>query len=470
MGDAREMTATRQQLIPNGIDGASGSIGAPLDVDAIARAIAAGPAAVDPRYLRDASDRAHYGIDFRLNLEDPVSAGWALIVSGEQPGVTGALEVLVRHRHGRILSYERGESVTKWLGRYGVEPGNILVERVPFYLLIAGGPEQIPFDFQIDLAVEYAVGRIAFDTPAEYERYADAVVAHERRGVPPAAREVAYFATRHAGDRATQMSEGLLVATLAEGTPDAPAIAADCGFGSINLRADDATKVHLLELFQRERPPAILFTATHGVRWPSGHDAQAAAQGALLCTAGATGLPAPADYVAAGDVSDDANVAGMIAFLFACYGAGTPRENRFFAWNGENAPAAPADFVSALPRRLLAHPNGPALAVIGHVDLAWTTGFVDTSGAPEVQPFRNALGMLLTGRPVGLALRDFADRYASLSTHIASAVDEARRAAAFRRQVPQVDADIAYRWVQRNDAGAYVVLGDPAVRCSGATG
>jgi hypothetical protein len=155
----------------------------------------------------------------------------------------------------------------------------------------------------------------------------------------------------------------------------------------------------------------------------------------------------------------------MVAFLFACFGAGTPRENRFFSWDGRGEPAAEADFVSALPQRLLSHPNGSALAVIGHVDLAWSSTFVDMNGAPQVQPFRNALGRILNGTPAGLALRDFSDRYAALSTRIASEIERARRAARFHSRPPQVDLDTAFRWVQRNDAGAYILLGDPAVRC-----
>ena len=79
-------------------------------------------------------------------------------------------------------------------------------------------------------------------------------------------------------------------------------------------------------------------------------------------------------FLAAADVADDANVNGMVALLFACFGAGTPDADQFLmdlSQAGTAPPLAPKPFIAALPRRLLAHPNGSALAVIGHIDRAW---------------------------------------------------------------------------------------------------
>src|SRR5262249_3328052 len=157
----------------------------------------------------------------------------------------------------------------------------------------------------------------------------------------------------------------------------------------------------------------------------------------------------------------DANVSGLVAFLFACFGAGTPDADQFLMNLSQAAPAkplAPQPFVAALPRRLSAHPKGSALAVIGHVDRAW--GFsIQRSRRPGAQigPFRNGLGFILNGSPVGHAVaQQFGQRYAALSTTLLSAVSPT--APAYMRLD---DRDLVTSWLQRNDAQNYVTLGDP---------
>ncbi len=149
----------------------------------------------------------------------------------------------------------------------------------------------------------------------------------------------------------------------------------------------------------------------------------------------------------------------MICFHFACYGAGTPERDEFLHKPGA-PPRVLADrpFVARLPRRLLSHPQGGALAVIGHVERAWGYSIVGASHQPQILPFQNTVGGLLQGWPVGHAVRDFRQRFAALSTALAEALERIGFGAAV------VEDDLAALWVQRNDARNYAVLGDPAVR------
>src|SRR5262249_44651221 len=110
----------------------------------------------------------------------------------------------------------------------------------------------------------------------------------------------------------------------------------------------------------------------------------------------------PAHYLSAADVADDAQVHGLIAFLFACYGAGTPAFDNFLR-DRAGGPRAIADrsFVAALPQRLLSHPLGSALAVVGHVERAWGFSIRPAGVGAQIQPYRNLIGRILEGEPVG---------------------------------------------------------------------
>jgi hypothetical protein len=146
-----------------------------------------------------------------------------------------------------------------------------------------------------------------------------------------------------------------------------------------------------------------------------------------------------------------------VAFVFACYGAGTPRYDPFLKEPaGGPMEVAAAPFVSALAQRLLA---GGALAVIGHVERAWGYSIQPPGVGPQLLPFRNLIGRVLAGEPVGHSTMDFSQRYATYSTDLLGKLDPSLPEA----RLP-TDGDLAWTWLERNDAQNYLVLGDPAAR------
>ena len=123
---------------------------------------------------------------------------------------------------------------------------------------------------------------------------------------------------------------------------------------------EDATKENLLETLGGDRTPTVLFTATHGAVLPSGEPLQERLQGALICQDWpgpvAWRKPFPDSfYVSGDDIATNAKVRGLIAFFFACYGAGTPQLDDFSHEEGVRRPIAPHDFVAALPHGCLGY-------------------------------------------------------------------------------------------------------------------
>jgi hypothetical protein len=460
----------------NGINGRTGEYLVPPvalgDVVALARGFSLDPAQANwLQAIRQALQRPSLGLPVGTDPRDVGQAGWAVVFpSGTSPEVRGAVETLLAHRRSRVpphiykeLEYHPGETVRGWMTRHNVVPGNTVQTRVPYYVALVGDPTAIPFEFQYLLDLDYAVGRLAFDEPDQYRQYAESVVAYETAEAVPNGREVVYWGPRHYADPATQMSADNLITPLAAGTSEEPSIAAVStpGYRSRCINAGEATKARLLEVLRAPGsvPPAMLFTASHGVGWPLHDPQQRTAQGALLCQDwSGFGSILPGHYLTAAEIQDDACVHGLVAFVFACYGAGTPALDSFLL-DRQQGPVRIAEqpFVAALPQRLLAHPRGSALAVIGHVERAWGYSIQPPGVSPQLQPFRNLIGRVLAGEPVGHATKDFSEKYASLSAALLSLLDETQSS-------PRPgDLELAWNWIERNDAQNYVVLGDPAV-------
>ncbi|GAP15882.1 hypothetical protein LARV_03676 [Longilinea arvoryzae] len=468
-----------EKIYINGINAATGDyFTKPMTVRQVVRQALRERDRRIPIFLRAFWGTEHLGPE--PDWSNPAEAGWGVVFhEAEDDRVRQALQPLIDHRRTQIdadrvkvLDYRDGESKQDWLARFGITAGSRDPLRVPYYLLLAGSPERIPLFFGHSLDFEYAVGRLHFDSPDEYAAYARSVVAYE--SAPPAdlphGREAAFFGTRHLLDRATQLSADGLVRPLVEGAPAVgplpayPPVTAEANYRLRSWIGEPATKAGLTGILAPpagQKPPAFLFTASHGLGFASGDPDQTARQGALLCQDWQLRYSVtPAQYFAAADLPAEARVHGLVAFLFACFGGGTPAFDRFTALeHGKPVQLAPRPFFAALPRALLAHPNGGALAVIAHVDRAWGFSIQNPGALPQIDAFRNTIQRILSGKPVGYAIQDFNFRYADLSIQVSSFVEEKLY---YHKNVP--DDKLAVAWVQRNDAEGYVVLGDPAVR------
>ena len=376
-----------------------------------------------------------------------------------------------------VLLVRPGERVNAWLDRNGVSqaPVNPALG-VPFYLMIVARPGPlnptdqifIPLSFQYELDMFWGVGRLVFSDAdgrhrlADYQMYAERVAAWESRAdvATRLSREIAFFGTRHEDDTSTQRSADELVTPLIAWSKTSP-LATAKGVGQTVCMGDEATRSNLERLLSASAPPALLFTASHGVGLPMSDPSRLVLnQGALVTADFEFGSIKREHWLAGEDLDgmSNVNLEGMIAFLFACYSAGCPQQDEFiFDTNKQRPTVAPFPFIAQLPQRMLA--NG-TLAVLGHVERAWTFSFSGTTAGntSQIQPFQDVIGRLLQGMPVGSATDQFNIIQGARSLTLTQEIEENMYGASIDPQ------KLSRLWMSRNDARNYVLLGDPAVR------
>jgi hypothetical protein len=464
------------KLIPNGVDFATGlSVADPFDEADFSDRIAE---SMDPnaQRLRGISRATTTAGTSRGELErkpvdpgDPRAVGWTYLINGDDPdrkNLIRSIAPLAEHRDmidpTQPLLYRAEETDWfEWLTEHYL--GLPAAER-PLYLLILGGPESVPFRLQSLLDVAGCVGRLAFDSIEDLERYVEKVIRLETSPQPEPTSTAVFFATDHGPADATYFSRQYMAEPLAELTQKQGT------FETIRLFGSEATKRNLLEASTTSRP-ALVYTASHGIADPSGElDRQQRYNGAILCQDESAGQPLQERLLSADDVpTDEPFLEGAVFFQFACYGYGTPAESEFDHWRlGKPGLNAQEDFVAALPKRLLAHPHGP-IGYIGHLDTAWLHAFDDPLQPhpiepwhPRLSPFRSAVELLLGLQPCAYSMEDMNLRYDVMNAQLTNMWDQMRRSGGQR--TPSIRTKLAASFIMRSDAQNYHVMGDPAAR------
>jgi KAP family P-loop domain len=353
----------------------------------------------------------------RVDPKNLASTGWAVIFAPDhQSEVREALRPLLDLRskqagpYYREYTYLRGQTSLDFLNGQGADAGPADPKLVPYYLLLVGSPEAIPFDFQTELDIQYAVGRIFFERIEDYECYARSVTQAEQGSTTLPPKQVILFSASNRDDLSTHRLARDIVEPLAGNLrtdyPDWPVQ---------TLIGEQATKAKLGQLLGGDEMPALLLAAGHGLAFPADNPHQHAAQGAIVCQdwpgpENWKGPLSPAHYFTADDIQENSRLFGLIALLLSDYGIGTPEMSQPDADSLIGAPERLAfrPFLSSLPQRLLSHPGGGALGVVGGLGRLWL-------GHLPLYIFDSFAGRLMDGYPLGSAMEIFDQRRAELA-------------------------------------------------------
>jgi hypothetical protein len=463
-----------EQLFFNGIDVSGEYLLPPMDLSGFASAIKGCPPDEFAQWLKKRKDAMgpHFGPVEGTDPMDLAQTGWCVIFANKDDKaakIKEALKPLLDWRKSQAGDrykeymgadgYREGESKNDFAKRFKVGPGPVDPTKIPYYVLIVGDPELIPYRFQYQLDVQFGVGRIYFDAIEDYAHYANSVVKAEKDKLK-LPKTATFFGVRNPDDAATNLSADKLVKPLLDimqGDKEASK-----GWKFNHIEKDAATKAKMKEVLGGGS--AFLFHASHGMGFPNGHASQLTDQGAWLLQ----DWPGPKQwrkpippefYFSGADVDPNANIHGLIAFAFACYGAGTPKQDEFAKQAfKDRTDIAPKAFLAKLPQKLLAHPKGGALAYVGHVERAWGYSFVWGDAGPQLGVFQSTFKRLLEGHPIGSAFDYFNERYSEIASDLTVMMEDIEAGGTVE------DMDLAAQWTANNDARDYVIIGDPAVR------
>lgn len=427
---------------------------------------------LESRIAQDRSEKAQAReAEMRSNLAD---TGWGVIFArNADPAVREALRELLDHRRsqatqrregyykefaGEIGGYCKDETADDWLTRQGARIAQPEPQRVPYHLLIVGEPEIIPFEFQYKLGMHYSVGRIAFDRLEDYASYARSVVTAEGNAanIP---KSTIVFAPKNDDDIVTEKAQPIIQSSVETLTLEHP------DWFPSGILGDAANKAALRRVLGGPATPSILWISANGASFVNKRQDQILYQGAIVCAdwpGPSATSPLTGDmYFSVDDLSDAARLLGLVLFLNSSYGAGTPRfddnPDIFHYGNQTRKEIAPYAFIAALPKRLLSHPKGGALAVIGHVERIWVTKYSEVSNDAALRIVKR----LMQGYSVGASLEIYNQLHAYFSNKLS---DDFLESNLYNKKLSSETLFFARETISLRN---WIIFGDPAVCLAG---
>jgi hypothetical protein len=340
-------------------------------------------------------------------------------------------------------------------------------EELPRYLLILGDLNQVSLELQHVLCTDAYVGRLAFDSDTGYETYVSKVLRWEGAQAKASQSRILLYTAQDGSDATRQGHEDLILPCL-DACRSHTATA-----NTLPLEDKGSPPGKVLQTRAADSAPSLLLSVSHGIGRPQSGWPSATHRRALQ---GALALPGQARLTGE-ELTSGAFLPGGVWFCFACFSAGTPTHSLYTPWVRELAQTSPSmarvlaslpqlpdeePFIASLPKAALANPEGP-LAVMGHVDLAWTLSF-RAQGQRTHSRFFRVLRALAQGSRAGPSLMELLRFFSETNMALTAREEHAAREVERGRKVFASAQEHAYLWLQRQDLMGFILLGDPAVR------
>jgi hypothetical protein len=402
--------------------------------------------------------------------EAPVSSLFSLDAFRTPRGAPEPIRRLVKERNNapvfrylgasadRPFAVLRRESTGKTIQIDGV-PSGTGAEALPYYLLIYGTPEDVPWRLQYVLNQVRCVGRLALKDQA-LENYVDHLLV-EWKGAAARFDAPLAWSVDHLRETGREDITTLMRASVAQRVFEQLAQEAETKTSAmfIDGSKQEASGKTLLDALKNTRP-GLVITTSHGLTSPLNDPAALKQSLGLL-------LDEEKHALTAAEVLDAWDPDGAIWYAHACCSAGSDSQSAFeglFEPGGElekifSAVAGVGSTVAPLPQALLGAKK-PLRAFIGHVEPTFDYSLRNPKlegGAFRTLPLVTALYQNLYLRdPVAWGFRGWYGTIGSLNTWKRLAQE------AFDRG-EEVQGDLLYYHLAALDVESLVILGDPTV-------